>query len=118
MTLCKVPMIYANVLLDDTVIDSTVIKKSLLNSSYIYGAQIIGEPKDRTLPAFQISMAMYFSFRLLIACILLSARFLISSINAAMGKQGMKFVLLRNVKLINTFPTSSHNQKPEGIFFE
>lgn len=52
MTLCKVPMIYANVLLDDTVIDSTVIKKSLLTSCYIYGAQIIGEPKDRTLPAF------------------------------------------------------------------
>lgn len=53
MTLCKVPMIYANVVLDDTVIDSTVIKKSPLTAFYIYGAQIIGEPKDRNLPAFR-----------------------------------------------------------------
>lgn len=45
-------MIYANVLLDATVIDSAVIKKSPLTSFYIYGAQIIGEPKDRILPAF------------------------------------------------------------------
>lgn len=52
VTLCKVPMIYANVLLDDTVIDSTVITKSLTTSVYIYGAQIIGEPKDRNLPDF------------------------------------------------------------------
>ena len=72
MTLRKVPMIYANVLLDDTVIDSTVIKKSLLTSFYIYGAQIIGEPKNRTLPAFKISMTMYFSFRLVVACTLFS----------------------------------------------
>lgn len=45
-------MIYANVLLDDTVIDSTVITKSLTTSIHIYGAQIIGEPKDRNLPDF------------------------------------------------------------------
>lgn len=52
VTLCKVPMIYANVFLDDTVIDSTVITKSLTTSVYIYGAQIIGESKDRNLPDF------------------------------------------------------------------
>lgn len=58
VTLCKVPMIYANVFLDDTVIDSTVITKSLTTSLYIYGTQIIGEPKDRNLPDFQISVTM------------------------------------------------------------
>lgn len=45
-------MIYANVLLDAALIDSTVIRKSLLTSFHIYGAQIIGEPKDRIPPAF------------------------------------------------------------------
>lgn len=49
---------------------------------------------------------MYFSFRLVIACTPFSTCFLVSSVNMAMRRPGMKCILLGNVKVRHTVPAT------------